>query len=485
MKKQIKRIISVMMVMTMVITLIPAMQLTANADDNPYNLSDGRAVYASSANGGDTEDRAVDGLENTRWQASQSDTNEWLYVDLGKEANLDHIYMHWEAAYAKYYKIETSNDEINWTTAYEKKKGGSGQQVEMAISYRQTGIRADGDLRFSVNWTKVEDAHYKVYIDGEDNDHIAYAGGDNYRFNNHGGTQGDVRMSVGEHTMTIVAFNPDNNQELGRGVLNLDAQEGAQGDNGVDVDPQDALKQTITKDELSVTKARFVKITCTQRATGYGCSLFEFQVWGTGGSNKPPVDYGDNLALNKTVKCSGTRDEWWMYNADGTINPDAYKQVKPENAVDGDKNTSFTSYQGEADQWIYVDLGDEYNVGRVITRFNEDAGKIYDVQVSKDAKHWTTIHRELRGFMNKVDNTTCYQEEVRFVRVLGYSKVESGSGMGIRELEVYEYREGDSKENEEIPDLPISQIVANENGKGSYVIGEVKKRIKQTSNFCK
>ena len=483
MKKQIKRIISVMMVMTMVITLIPAMQLTANADDNPYNLSDGRAVYASSANGGDTEDRAVDGLENTRWQASQSDTNEWLYVDLGKEANLDHIYMHWEAAYAKYYKIETSNDEINWTTAYEKKKGGSGQQVEMAISYRQTGIRADGDLRFSVNWTKVEDAHYKVYIDGEDNDHIAYAGGDNYRFNNHGGTQGDVRMSVGEHTMTIVAFNPDNNQELGRGVLNLDAQEGAQGDNGVDVDPQDALKQTITKDELSVTKARFVKITCTQRATGYGCSLFEFQVWGTGGSNKPPVDYGDNLALNKTVKCSGTRDEWWMYNADGTINPDAYKQVKPENAVDGDKNTSFTSYQGEADQWIYVDLGDEYNVGRVITRFNEDAGKIYDVQVSKDAKHWTTIHRELRGFMNKVDNTTCYQEEVRFVRVLGYSKVESGSGMGIRELEVYEYREGDSKENEEIPDLPISQIVANENGKGSYVIGEVKKELNKLPTF--
>ena len=246
MKKQIRRFISVMMVVAMTITLIPAMENISKADDEPYNLSEGRAVYASSANGGDTEDKAVDGKESTRWQADVSDVNEWLYVDLGKEANLDHIYLSWEAAYAKYFEIQTSNDEINWTKAYEKKKGST-TNVEMAVSYKYTGVRADGDLRFSVNWTKVEDAHYKVYIDGEDDDHIAYAGGDNYRFRNHGGTQGDVRMSVGEHNLIVVAFNPDNNQELGRGVLDLDAQENAQGDNGVDDDPADALKQTITK----------------------------------------------------------------------------------------------------------------------------------------------------------------------------------------------------------------------------------------------
>ena len=481
MKKLFRRIVSVMMVTAMVVTLIPALE-SVQADDEPYNLSEGRAVYASSANGGDTEDRAVDGKTNTRWQAATSDSNEWLYVDLGKKANIDHIYMHWEAAYAKYYKIETSDDEIEWTTAYEKKKGEA-QHKTMAVSYKYTGTRADGDYRFSVNWTKVEDAHYKVYIDGEDNDHIAYAGGDNYRFTNHGGTQGDIRMSQGEHYMIVVAFNPDNNEELGRGVLDLDAQVDAQGDNGIEDDPADALKQTINKDELSVTEARYVRITCTQRATGYGCSLYEFQVWGTGGSNKPPAQYGENLALNKTVKCSGTRDEWWMKDADGNIKPDAYDQVKPENAVDGSKDTAFTSYQGEDDQWIYVDLGAEYDIGRVITRFNEDAGKIYDIQTSKDAKHWTTIHREQKGFMNKVDNFTCFHEDVRFVRFLGYSKVESGSGFGIRELEVYEYKEGDSKENETIKDLPISQIVNNENGKGSYVVGEVKKELNKLPSF--
>ncbi|MCR5704013.1 MAG: discoidin domain-containing protein [Eubacterium sp.] len=482
MKRKMKQLLSVVMSAVMVATLIPTMDFTVQAEEEPYNLSDGRAVYASSSNGGDTEDKAVDGKENSRWQAAAEDTNEWLYVDLGAEANLDHIYMHWEAAYAKYYKIETSNDELEWTTAYEKKKG-EGQHVTMAVNYKYTGVRGDGDYRFSVNWSKVEDAHYKVYVDGEDSAHIAYAGGDNYRFTNHGGTQGDVRMSPGQHTLTVVAFNPDNNKELGRGVLEVNAQENAEGNNGIDDNAADSLKQTITKEQLSVTKARYVKITCTQRATGYGASLFEFQVWGTGGANKPPKNYGENLALNKTVKCSGTRDEWWMYDNAGNMKPDAYNQVKPENAVDGDLNTSFTSYQGEDDQWIYVDLGNAYNIGRIITKFNEDAGKIYDIQVSKDAKHWITVHRELRGFMNKIDNVTCYQEGVRYVRILAYSKVESGSGVSVRELEVYEYKEGDSKDNEEIENLPISQIVNNENGRGSYVVGEVKKELNKLPTF--
>ena len=90
-----------MMVIAMTVTLFPAVENAAKADDEPYNLSEGRAVYASSSNGGDTEDKAVDGKENTRWQAEQSDTNEWLYVDLGKVSTIDHIYLHWENAYAK------------------------------------------------------------------------------------------------------------------------------------------------------------------------------------------------------------------------------------------------------------------------------------------------------------------------------------------------------------------------------------------------
>lgn len=217
----------------------------------------------------------------------------------------------------------------------------------------------------------------------------------------------------------------------------------------------------------------------------YGYSLYEFQVYGTNGVVERPVDYGENLALNKPVKSKSnivksgdtekevnTRDEWWMYDSDGNLREDAYNNVKPENAVDGNTKSAFTSYQGD-DQWIYVDLQKEYTIGRVVVNFNSDAAKMYDIQVSSDAKTWTTVHRNLRGYANMIDDVTMYQKNVRYVRILGYTKVESGSGVGINELSVYEYREGDSKGNETIAPLPTRQVINNKNGKGSYVSDEM------------
>ena len=367
-----RKILSSILVVALATTLIPATQIfDVKADDDFYNLSQGRPVYVSSGED-DNEDEACDGKENTRWQATQADVNEWIYVDLGKVADIDHIYLHWEAAYAKNYDVYLSDDEENWTKVFSK-----------------------GDP-----------------LSGED-----------------------------------------------------------------------PLKQTLTTGAWSKKTARYVKIQCTKRALGYGMSLYEFQVWGLNGANKPPAKYGTNLALEKDVKCSGTRDEWWMYDNDGNLKPDSYAAVKPENAVDGNKDTSFTSYQGEENQWIYVDLGDEYTVGRVITRFNGDGAKIFDIQVSSDARQWQTIHRNQKGYENMVDNFTCYYENVRYVRLLAYSKVESGSGVGVRELEVYEYIDGESQNNEEIEDLPLKQMNNVETGKGSYVTGEVKKELNKLPTF--
>ena len=159
-----------------------------------------------------------------------------------------------------------------------------------------------------------------------------------------------------------------------------------------------------------------------------------------------------------------------MKDDQGNIKPDAYNNVKPENAVDGNTSTSFTSYQGD-NQWLTVDLGQAYTVGRIVVDWTSDAGKIYDVLVSSDNKTWTTVHRVLKGYANATDNFTLYQTGIRYVKVLGYTKVESGSGMGIRELSVYSYKEGDSKANEEIPELPTRQILKA--GSGSYVSGEM------------
>lgn len=63
-------------------------------------------------------------------------------------------------------------------------------------------------------------------------------------------------------------------------------------------------------------------------------------------------------------------------------------------------------------------------------------------------------------------------KQARYVKVLGYTKVESGSGFGISELSVYEYVEGDSKTNETITELPKQEILKSASGKGTYVTGE-------------
>ena len=131
----------------------------------------------------------------------------------------------------------------------------------------------------------------------------------------------------------------------------------------------------------------------------YGYSLFEFQVYGNGGLTDRPVDYGENIALSKSVTASSLRDVWWMYDENGVINQDA---VKATNAVDGKSNTYWTS--GEKDnQWFCVDLGRSYTIGRVVIDWASDAGKIYDIQVSEDGKNWTRTCL----CMSKVDMFVC------------------------------------------------------------------------------
>lgn len=61
--------------------------------------------------------------------------------------------------------------------------------------------------------------------------------------------------------------------------------------------------------------------------------------------------------------------------------------------MDGDDNTYWCS--GESDkQWFMVDLGRNYDIGRVVIDWNSDAGKMYDIQVSTNGTDWTTVYRQ-------------------------------------------------------------------------------------------
>jgi len=90
------------------------------------NLAEGQPCNASST---DDDSRtclkAFDGDLGTRWSSNYTDDN-WIYVDLGAQKKISKIVLFWEAAYAKGFQIQTSNDQKTWTTQYENDQGSGG-----------------------------------------------------------------------------------------------------------------------------------------------------------------------------------------------------------------------------------------------------------------------------------------------------------------------------------------------------------------------
>ena len=67
----------------------------------------------------------MDGNYGTRWASEWVDTA-WVQVDLGSVQSFNHVQLAWEAAYARAYQVQTSNDGGNWTTVYSTTTGNGG-----------------------------------------------------------------------------------------------------------------------------------------------------------------------------------------------------------------------------------------------------------------------------------------------------------------------------------------------------------------------
>jgi hypothetical protein len=80
------------------------------------NLALNKTVTVSStdstANAGSN---AVDGNLTTRWSSAYSDP-QWIVVDLGATHSITEVDLNWETACGKNYVIQTSPDDVTWTT---------------------------------------------------------------------------------------------------------------------------------------------------------------------------------------------------------------------------------------------------------------------------------------------------------------------------------------------------------------------------------
>jgi hypothetical protein len=105
-------------VIAAVVLLPSAIAAAATTQAADVLLSQGKPVATSTVESSSYSGaKAVDGSTTTRWASAEGADPQWLRIDLGQSASIHRVVLNWEAAYAKKYRIEVSDDGTSFTTA--------------------------------------------------------------------------------------------------------------------------------------------------------------------------------------------------------------------------------------------------------------------------------------------------------------------------------------------------------------------------------
>jgi beta-glucanase (GH16 family) len=261
------------------------------------NIAQGKPTTASSTeNAGTPAANATDGNTGTRWSSAFSDP-QWLQVDLGQTYAINHVTLNWEAAYGRSYQIQTSADGSSWTTIYSTTTGDGGID-DLAVTGTGRYIRMNGTARataygyslwvFSVNGTPSSGGGGATLLS---QGHPATASS-----TENAGTPASAAVDGNTGTRWSSAFSDPQwlrvdlgaSHTISRVVLNWEAAyaRAFQVQTSADGNSWTTIFSTTTGtggvQDLSVSgSGRYVRVNGTQRATQYGYSLWEFQVYGS------------------------------------------------------------------------------------------------------------------------------------------------------------------------------------------------------------
>lgn len=144
---------------------------------------------------------------------------------------------------------------------------------------------------------------------------------------------------------------------------------------------------------------RFVRLYGTARATPYGYSLWEFQVYGTVGASCGTA----NAALSRPAAASSVENAGAPASA----------------AVDGNPGTRWSSAFSDP-QWIRVDLGSTVDVCQVVLSWEAAYASGFRVELSADGSTWTTIYSTTAG--SGGTQTLAVSGTGRYVRMYGTAR---------------------------------------------------------------
>jgi beta-glucosidase len=369
----------------------------ARAACGTTNAAQGKTATASSSEGAAyAAALAVDGDAGTRWSSTFSDP-QWLQVDLGSAQSVCEVVLQWEAAYASGFQIQVSADANTWTTVNTTTAGTGGTQT-LAVSGTGRYVRMYGTARATgYGYSLWEFAVHTATSGGGTPtgtpiSQYAQVTASSYEGGNAPGAALDGRTTTRWSSQFSdpqwIAVDLGGNAAVTSVVLSWEAAYATA--YHIDVSTNGTTWNTVYTtttgkggvETLAITAtARYVRMSGTARATGYGYSLWEFQVFGTvdtatstppllSGPTKPPATTGqfqltapgDNALVTNTKRptftwnavSGATKYQLWL-----NISRTDYDFTQSGNLIDlytkvaEPTGTSYTPTWDIADRWTY------------------------------------------------------------------------------------------------------------------------------------
>lgn len=185
---------------------------------------------------------------------------------------------------------------------------------------------------------------------------------------------------------------------------------------------------------LDGASGRYLRLTGQERATGYGYSLWELQVYGTPGGSVPDPTVDPTTGPSEDPSTDECATDNAALGAAATASSTQSAAAYPASAaVDGDSNTRWASSATD-NEWLQVDLGQTATVCGVDLDWEAAYGKSFTIQVSDDAQNWATIATVTDG-----DGGSQHVDAAGEGRYLRLAGTERGTGYGysLWEMQVH------------------------------------------------
>lgn len=192
------------------------------------------------------------------------------------------------------------------------------------------------------------------------------------------------------------------------------------------INNSDNLLDSFTFDDKLT--GRYLKINSSKsKLKKYGISIFELEVYG----NVEMIEERTNLALNKDSQASSE----YVNQYTGFVHESKYAFDNSKES-DGDRFQSrWVSNRNSADEWIMVDLGENYLIDEVVLDWEGAHASEYLIQVSEDKNIWIDVYHETEG---KAGEVTIKIDPIpaRYVKMQGIQHA-TKYGYSLWEFEVY------------------------------------------------